>query len=92
LSPDTGGAATLEAVLVPMPSSAPELPQQRTLPDWKSAQKVVLLTEPPPEISIALSAAHLLDPESHVAPTTQVPGLVPQHAWPTFPQAVQAPD
>jgi hypothetical protein len=51
-NPATGGAATLEPVAAP--SMAPFVPQQRTLPDCRSAQTVSSV----PEMSIALSAWH----------------------------------
>jgi hypothetical protein len=82
-----GGPATLEPVLAP--SMAPFFPQQRTLPDWKSAQMVS--TEP--EMSMALSAWHCFVLALQAAPSAQLPSApVPQQAWPTAPQAVQTCD
>jgi hypothetical protein len=64
----------------------PFVPQQRTLPDWKSAQMVSSV----PERSMALSAWHWFVLAVHAAPSTQFPDVaVPQQAWPMAPQAVQ---
>jgi hypothetical protein len=82
-----GGAATLEPVAAPI--MGPFVPQQRTLPDWRSAQMVSSV----PEMSMALSTWHWFVLVLQAAPTTQVLGVaVPQHAWPTTPQAVQTCD